>query len=156
MNARHSRFFLVYPLVGAFALFGGKAAFADDWRDAGMEGGRRIAIGFDGTMRSTEGPVSTTLLSAPRRWPGVDHTYVLWFAAYDCVRGERTLRARITYSGRRDPVQTTLDSPLIESGARNVAVAQQLRLVCGTMAERTSRVTYNNVGDFVEGRPAPH
>ncbi len=82
----------------------------------------------------------------PLNWPANGHAYTLWIAEFDCAARSRTMKFRIDYSGRRDPVRTQLADARAETD-RNPAVAEQLDILCGEPGSRRMR-TYNHLGEF--------
>lgn len=133
-------------LLGALVLTAAPAAQADDWVHAGTERGHRVALNIVEPAGRRDGPFTTTLAMIPLNWPANGHAYTLWIAEFDCAARSRTMKFRIDYSGRRDPVRTQLADARAETD-RNPAVAEQLDILCGEPGSRRMR-TYNHLGEF--------
>lgn len=133
-------------LLGALILTAASAAHADDWVHAGTERGHHVALSITESAGRRDGPFITTLAMIPLNWPANGHAYTLWIAEFDCAARSRTMKFRIAYSGRRDPVGTQLADARAETD-RSPAVAEQLAIVCGKQESRRMR-TFNNLGEL--------
>lgn len=133
-------------LLGALVLTAASAAQADDRVHAGTERGHRVALNIVEPAGRRDGPFTTTLAMIPLNWPANGHAYTLWIAEFDCAARSRTMKFRIAYSGRRDPVRTQLADARAETD-RNPAVAEQLDILCGEQGSRRVR-TFNHLGEF--------
>lgn len=133
-------------ILAAVILTAASAAHAEAWVHAGTERGHRVALNIIEPAGRRDGPFTTTLAMIPLNWPANGHAYTLWIAEFDCAARSRTMKFRIAYSGRRDPVRTQLSDARAESD-RSPAVAEQLDILCGESGSHRMRA-FNHLGEF--------
>ena len=135
----------VASMVWALLLPAIPADPSNDMFDAGVERGRHILVSVAGVPDRPGRAFSATLFAVPVNWPANHSTSEVWIAEFDCAARSRKMRVRLVYSGRRDPVRTTMEEAPAESGG--AALEAQLDIVCGGRG-RSSRPSYNDVGQF--------
>lgn len=133
-------------MAAVIALSTASGAHASDWVAAGTERGQRVALNIVEPAGRRDVPFTTTLAMIPLNWPANGHAYTLWIAEYDCAARSRTMKFRIAYSSRRDPVRTQLNNARAETD-RNPAVAEQLDILCSEQGSQRTR-TFNHLGEF--------
>lgn len=134
----------IVVLAAGLALSFASQAQAGPWVVAGTERGHHVALDIEGSTRSGS-PFLATLAMVPRNWPANGYAYTLWIAEFDCAARSRTLRHRIAYSSRRDPVRTEFRAAADFDS--NAAVATQLDILCGR-TDRLGMQTFNHLGEF--------
>lgn len=122
------------------------AAHAETWVSAGAERGQRVALNLVEPVGARDMPFTATLAMIPMTWPANGHAYTVWIAEFDCAARSRTMKFRIAYSSRRDPVRTEVTRASVETD-RHAAVATQLDILCGQTELRGVR-TFNHLGEF--------
>lgn len=108
-----------------------------------MENNAWIAVDRSVTFRRTDGLIQSALLEIPRQRSGVRYTLVA--ANFDCGTSQRIVVARTEFSSRQDPTTTTFDPPIITNAVTSSAIAEQVRVVCGS----TARVGSLSLQDLV-------
>ena len=131
------------------ALSSAQALQPEGWFHAGVEKNRHVLVSLGGVPQRPTAPFLASLTTIPVDWPANGSTYQTWIAEFDCAAGTRTMKFRMVYSSRHDPVRTELTNAPVESS--DGAIAAQLAILCGRNDTRAAPRLFNNVGEFTRG-----
>lgn len=124
------------------------AAWAQQYREVGVEGGRRIAVEVP-ARTSRDGGLATYLIAGTGTR---DDVYRYVFADFDCRAGTRQIRRTIAYSGRRDPVSREVADAPLDRLDHHPELRDLFAAACG-QGDRVTGPRFLTIEDWLRHRP---